>query len=113
MEYPIEVIVELKPDILDPQGKTIQKALVQMGHESVKSARVGKSIKLMVEADSELWDRLYFRDYLCRFPEEAKRYEELKISATEKFANDRVKYTEAKSEFIQALTGKAKVFYKF
>jgi len=53
MEYPIEVIVELKPDILDPQGKTIQKALLQMGHGSVKSARVGKSIKLMVEADSE------------------------------------------------------------
>jgi len=32
----------------------------------------------MVEADSELWDRLYFRDYLREFPDEAKRYEELK-----------------------------------
>ena len=32
----------------------------------------------MVERDSELWDRLYFRDYLRQFPEKAELYGKLK-----------------------------------
>lgn len=65
----------------------------------------------MVEADSELWDRLYFRDYLREFSNEAKRYDELKKSLSEKFPNDRVEYTEKKTEFIVSITKKAKEYY--
>jgi GrpB-like predicted nucleotidyltransferase (UPF0157 family) len=65
----------------------------------------------MVEADSELWDRLYFRDYLKEFSQIAKIYDDLKIKLSEKYPNDRVKYTEEKSKFILDITEKAKKYY--
>ena len=65
----------------------------------------------MVEADSMWWDRLYFRDYLRAFGEEARRYEELKLTLAEKYPNDRKAYTDGKSEFIVALTEKAKEYF--
>ena len=65
----------------------------------------------MVEADSKLWDRLYFRDYLREFPNEAKRYEELKHFLYEKYPNDRVAYTKGKTDFIVSVTEKAKQYY--
>jgi GrpB-like predicted nucleotidyltransferase (UPF0157 family) len=66
----------------------------------------------MVEADSELWDRIYFRDYLRQFPAEAKHYDELKRSLSEKYPINRVKYTEEKSSFISSVTKKAKKYYE-
>ena len=65
----------------------------------------------LVEADSRLWERLYFRDYLRQFSDEARRYEELKRSLAEKYPNDRVAYTEGKTEFIIALTERAKRYF--
>jgi GrpB-like predicted nucleotidyltransferase (UPF0157 family) len=65
----------------------------------------------MVEADSKWWDRLYFRDYLRSFPDEARRYEILKRALAEKYPNDRQGYTDGKSEFIVALTEKAKRYF--
>jgi GrpB-like predicted nucleotidyltransferase (UPF0157 family) len=65
----------------------------------------------MVEADSELWDRLYFRDYLRQFPAEAKCYDELKRKLSEEYPNDRAKYTKEKSDFILTVTKKAKEYY--
>ncbi len=66
----------------------------------------------MVEPDSELWDRLYFRDYLRQFPAEAKLYNQLKKKLSKKYPDDRVKYTEEKSSFILSVTKKAKEYYK-
>jgi GrpB-like predicted nucleotidyltransferase (UPF0157 family) len=66
----------------------------------------------MVEKDSELWDRLYFRDYLREFPEYARQYDELKRKISQKHPNDRVKYSEEKSSFILEVTHKAKEYYK-
>ena len=65
----------------------------------------------MVEAGSNLWDRLYFRDYLREFPEEAERYAVLKRDLAEQFPHDRVRYTQRKSEYIRAVTAQAKEFY--
>ncbi len=65
----------------------------------------------MVEADSKLWDRLYFRDYLREFPEEAKRYGELKLFLSEQYPDDRVAYTKGKTDFIVSITEKAKLYY--
>lgn len=62
----------------------------------------------MVEADSELWEGIYFRDYLREFPDEAKRYEALKESLAEKFPNDREAYTKGKTKFIFSSIKKAK-----
>lgn len=66
----------------------------------------------MVEADSDLWDRIYFRDYLKEFPDEAKHYDELKRSLSEKYPNDRVAYTKEKTDYIVSTTKKAKQYYK-
>ena len=66
----------------------------------------------MVEAGSELWDRLFFRDYLRQFPEERKRYDELKRKLSNEYPADRIKYTEEKSSFIISITKKAKKYYE-
>ena len=59
-----------------------------------------------------LWpDGLYFRDYLKEFPDEAKRYEELKLFLALEYPNDRIAYTEGKTEFVVALTERAKRYY--
>jgi GrpB-like predicted nucleotidyltransferase (UPF0157 family) len=65
----------------------------------------------MVGANSKLWERLYFRDYLRAFPVEAKRYEELKQFLSEKYPNDRISYTKGKAEFIESVTERAKLYY--
>jgi GrpB-like predicted nucleotidyltransferase (UPF0157 family) len=65
----------------------------------------------MVEADSRLWERLHFRDYLKEFASEAKRYEELKRSLSAKHPNDRIAYTEGKAAFVESVTESAKRYY--
>jgi GrpB-like predicted nucleotidyltransferase (UPF0157 family) len=66
----------------------------------------------MVEHDSELWDRLYFRDYLRSFPDEAARYDELKRSLVRAFPRDRVTYTEKKTDYICSVTQRAKEYFQ-
>ncbi len=44
------VHVELKPGVLDPQGKAIAHALNGLGFEGVAGARVGKVITLDIAA---------------------------------------------------------------
>jgi len=66
----------------------------------------------MVESDfAEHWDRLLFRDYLIEHPAVAKEYEALKRRLAEERGSDRVRYTREKTEFIAAVTNKAKNHY--
>lgn len=65
----------------------------------------------MVEPDSELWERLLFRDYLKDFPAEAKRYETLKKTLSKRYAHDRIEYTKQKSAYITNVTNKAIEYY--
>ncbi|MCP4642531.1 MAG: GrpB family protein [bacterium] len=60
----------------------------------------------MVEADSALWDRLRFRDYLRAHPDAAAEYAALKQSLAQEHPNDRVAYIRGKSEFIMGLSGR-------
>lgn len=41
------------PGILDPQGATIDRALPALGYTNVTQVKVGKSIRLVVDAESE------------------------------------------------------------
>ena len=43
-----EIHVTLKPGLLDVQGKTVLKALQQLGHADVQNVRIGKFITLEV-----------------------------------------------------------------
>ena len=66
----------------------------------------------MVESDSILWKRLYFRDYLIDFPAEAKRYDTLKKTLAKRYSHDRIEYTKQKSDYIQKITDKAVTYYR-
>ena len=45
------VVVELKPSVLDPQGKAIQHSLSTLGFEGVEDVRAGKLFRITL-ADS-------------------------------------------------------------
>lgn len=51
MKYQVQVFVSLKPSILDPQGRTVERALSHLGHENVSSVRVGKLVELIMEGE--------------------------------------------------------------
>ena len=65
-----------------------------------------------VEGDfTEHWDSLLFRDYLIEQAEVAKEYETLKHRLACAPAQDRVAYTQGKTEFIVRVTEQAKRYY--
>ena len=47
----VVVDVMLKPEILDPQGQAIQRALPSLGFDQVTSVRQGKHFELDVDGD--------------------------------------------------------------
>lgn len=53
MEFVAEIDVMLKEGISDPQGQTIERALPALGYSTIAGVRVGKHIRLRVEADDE------------------------------------------------------------
>jgi len=57
------------------------------------------------------WNELYFRDYLIEHSEVAEEYGRLKMSLWKKYEHNRDGYTEAKSDFINKHTEKAKLKY--
>ena len=48
--FKANVYVSLKKQVLDPQGKTIQHALHDLGFESVQSIRYGKFLEVELDA---------------------------------------------------------------
>ncbi len=56
--YQAKVFVTLKPSILDPQGRTVERALSHLG-QPVSGVRVGKYIELQLEGEhAEVQGRL-------------------------------------------------------
>ena len=51
--FRFEVVVSLKPGLLDPQGKAVEGSLPAVGWTNVRDVRVGKVVELTVEADDE------------------------------------------------------------
>jgi phosphoribosylformylglycinamidine synthase PurS subunit len=43
------VVVRLKPEVLDPQGDAVRRALDKLGFEGVKGVRVGKVIEIEID----------------------------------------------------------------
>lgn len=62
----------------------------------------------MIERHFAHWDRLLFRDYLIEHPETAKDYQALKLRLAGDYPNDRIAYTNGKSEFVMRVTHIAK-----
>lgn len=55
-----------------------------------------------------LSQHLLFRDYLCSHPEEAMRYSDLKQKLAQQYRHERVAYSHAKTEYIEAVLAKAR-----
>jgi exonuclease SbcC len=51
--FRFEVVVSLKPGLLDPQGKAVEGSLPAMGWTNVRDVRVGKVVELTVDAPDE------------------------------------------------------------
>jgi phosphoribosylformylglycinamidine synthase PurS subunit len=49
--YHARVYVTLKPSILDPQGRTVERALSHLEHANVSGVRVGKLIELRLSGE--------------------------------------------------------------
>ncbi|MTV24850.1 phosphoribosylformylglycinamidine synthase subunit PurS [Nitriliruptoraceae bacterium ZYF776] len=49
----VAIDVQLKSEILDPQGRAIERALPGLGYDGVRDVRVGKHLELEVEADGD------------------------------------------------------------
>jgi GrpB-like predicted nucleotidyltransferase (UPF0157 family) len=63
---------------------------------------------LVERSNTEWWDRhLLFRDYLRADPENAGEYARLKYELSDRFGEDRVAYTDAKTHFISEVVRRA------
>ncbi len=58
------VHVTLKPSVLDPQGKAIQRASASLGYAAVSGVRQGKLFQVELEAADEAAARALLRE-LC------------------------------------------------
>jgi phosphoribosylformylglycinamidine synthase PurS subunit len=65
MRYEARVEITHLPGIADPQGATVERALPALGYDNVTQVRVGKSIRLVIEASDEAAARAQV-DEMCR-----------------------------------------------
>ena len=65
--FEILVEVTLRPGIADPQGAIIERSLPLLGVTSVTGVRVGKAIRLVVDAPDEDEARRLVEDLCARF----------------------------------------------
>lgn len=45
------VIVRLKPEVLDPQGNAVRRALDKLGFAGVKDVRIGKIVEIEIDEE--------------------------------------------------------------
>jgi phosphoribosylformylglycinamidine synthase subunit PurS len=82
--YTFDVLVSLKAGLLDPQGKAVEGSLPAMGFDHVANVRVGKHIKLTVEAADEAAATAQVREMATKVLSNPviEDYEVLAVSAT-------------------------------
>ena len=51
--YKATISITLRPSILDPEGKAVQHALTNLGHEEVAQVRMGKQAEVWIDAETE------------------------------------------------------------
>lgn len=117
----VDVMVELTstPDLDKAAARLVHSGFTMMSNEGERiSLNLGYTkdgfaekvyhVHLRHAGDN---DELYFRDYLNAHPRTAREYEALKLRLWKEHEHDRGAYTEAKTEFIQAVTAKARQEY--
>lgn len=51
--YKATISITLRPSILDPEGKTVQHALTNLGYDEIEQVRMGKQAEVWIDADDE------------------------------------------------------------
>lgn len=49
--YKATISITLRPSILDPEGKTVQHALTNLGYDEVTQVRMGKRAEVWIDAE--------------------------------------------------------------
>jgi phosphoribosylformylglycinamidine synthase subunit PurS len=65
MRYAVRIDVTHLPGVLDPQGATVERALPALGYGNVSEVSIAKTIRLVLDADSEAAARAQV-DEMCR-----------------------------------------------
>jgi phosphoribosylformylglycinamidine synthase PurS subunit len=65
VRYEARVEITHLPGIADPQGTTVERSLPALGYENVSQVRVGKSIRLVIDAADDAAARAQV-DEMCR-----------------------------------------------
>lgn len=52
-EFEVEIHITPREGILDPEGETIARALLELGHGGVRGVRAGRLVRLRLEADDQ------------------------------------------------------------
>src|SRR4029450_8037108 len=65
VRYQARVEITHLPGIGDPQGATVERSLPALGYENVSQVRVGKSIRLVIDAADDAAARAQV-DEMCR-----------------------------------------------
>jgi phosphoribosylformylglycinamidine synthase len=63
--FKAQITITLKKTVLDAQGATVQRALYNLGYESVDHLRMGKYVELLVNSGDEASARRQV-DEMCR-----------------------------------------------
>ena len=64
-----KVTVRLKPEVLDPQGDAVRRALAKLGFDGVKDVRVGKIVEIEID-DASAKDRAELKKRLAKMSDE-------------------------------------------
>ena len=62
----VKIFVSLKPGVLDPQGKAIERSLHTLGYNEVREVRAGKYLELELDAASRGAAELRIREICDR-----------------------------------------------
>ena len=113
VELPSQSALQRAAEKLERSGFTImssdgERISLNLGYTKDGFAEKVYHVHLRLAGDN---DELYFRDYLNAHPHAAKDYEVLKLRLWKRFEHNRNAYTEAKTEFIRAVTTKARAEY--
>lgn len=69
-----KIFVELKPSVLDPQGKAVTNSLHNLGFEDVSQTRIGKYIEIVFDSsDREVREQGDYQDLRQSFGESEYR----------------------------------------
>jgi len=65
VKFVARIDVSHLPGVLDPQGATVERALPALGYHNVEEVSIGKTIRLVVDADTAEAARAEV-DEMCR-----------------------------------------------